>query len=102
MIAAELLKTRLNEGREPELYFWRDRSGFEIDFVIENNGLLDAVEVKSGRTVTGEFFRALARWKEIAGKDAGGTVLVYGGNEEYQREGHSILSWRNAARIARR
>lgn len=102
MIAAELLKTRLNEGREPELYFWRDRSGFEIDFVIENNGLMDAVEVKSGRTVTGEFFRALARWKEIAGKDAGGTVLVYGGDDEYQREGHSTLSWRNAAGIVDR
>lgn len=100
MIAVELLKTRLNEGREPELYFWRDRSGFEIDFLIENDGLMDAVEVKSGKTVTHEFFRAIGRWKEIAGENAGRTFLVYGGDEEYKREGHSVLSWRNAGGIA--
>ena len=100
MIAVELLKARLNEGREPELYFWRDRSGFEIDFLIENEGLLDAVEVKSGKTVTREFFRAIGRWKEIAGESAGKTFLIYGGDEEYEREGHSVLSWRNAGAIA--
>lgn len=102
MIATELMKTRLNEGLEPELYFWRDRSGFEIDFVIENNGSLDALEVKSARTVTGEFFRALGRWKEIAGKEAGKTALAYGGDDEYQREGHSIWSWRNSYQLALR
>ena len=100
MVAVELLKARLNEGREPELYFWRDRSGFEIDFLIENDGLLDAIEVKSGKTVTREFFRAIGRWKEIAGESAGKTFLVYGGDEEYEREGHSVLSWRNAGGIA--
>jgi predicted AAA+ superfamily ATPase len=100
MVASELLKARLNEGREPDLYFWRDRSGFEIDFIVENDGLLDAVEVKSGRTVTGEFFRGLERWKEIAGKNAGRTNLVYGGDQEYHREGHALLSWQNAAKIA--
>ena len=100
MVAVELLKARLNEGHEPELYFWRDRSGFEIDFLIENDGLLDAVAVKSGKTVTREFFRAIGRWKEIAGKNAGKTFLIYGGDEEYEREGHSVLSWRNAGGIA--
>ncbi|MDI9370092.1 MAG: ATP-binding protein [Synergistota bacterium] len=100
MVAVELLKVRLNEGLEPELYFWRDGSGFEIDFIIENDGLLDGVEVKSGKTVTSEQLRGLNRWSEIAGRDAGETYLVYGGDEEYQRDGHAVVSWRNAAGIA--
>lgn len=100
MVASELLKARLNEGIEPELYFWRDAGGFEMDFIIENGGLLDAVEVKSGKTVTGEHLRGLNRWGEIAGRETGETCLVYGGDEDCRREGHSVLSWRNAARIA--
>ena len=50
--------------------------------------------------MTREFFRAIGRWKEIAAESAGKTFLIYGGDEEYEREGHSILSWRNAGDIA--
>ena len=34
------------------LHFWRDRPGHEVDFVLEQNGKLVALEIKSGSTVT--------------------------------------------------
>lgn len=98
-VACELLKEQLNKGRTPELYFWRDRSGFEIDFLLPKGPVLDAVEVKSGKTVTGEFFRSLERWRDIAGNSAGNTCLIYGGEEEYRRNGHCVLPWKNAAKV---
>ena len=45
-VADELLKRYWNRGREPRLYFYRDRVGTEIDFLIEQNGVLEPVEVK--------------------------------------------------------
>jgi len=34
------------------LHFWRDRPGHEVDFILEQNGKLVALEIKSGSTVT--------------------------------------------------
>ena len=34
------------------LWFWRDRSGHEVDFVLEKNGALVALEVKTARQVS--------------------------------------------------
>jgi predicted AAA+ superfamily ATPase len=35
------------------IHFWRDRPGHEVDFVLEANGKLVALEIKTGSTVTG-------------------------------------------------
>ena len=35
-----------------KLHFWRDRPGHEVDFILEQNGQLVALEIKSGSTVT--------------------------------------------------
>lgn len=37
LIIAELLKQRYHNGKEPNLYFWRDHKGREIDLLIEHN-----------------------------------------------------------------
>ena len=35
-----------------KLHFWRDRPGHEVDFILEQNGKLVALEIKVGSTVT--------------------------------------------------
>lgn len=35
------------------LHFWRDRPGHEVDFILEADGRLVALEIKAGSTVTG-------------------------------------------------
>ncbi len=35
-----------------KLHFWRDRPGHAVDFILEENGKLVALEIKSGSTVT--------------------------------------------------
>lgn len=36
-----------------KLHFWRDRPGHEVDFILEADGRLVALEIKTGSTVTG-------------------------------------------------
>ena len=43
---AELYKSYLNEGLRPNLYYYRDRDGKEIDIVLEQDGKLYPMEVK--------------------------------------------------------
>ncbi len=42
----EILKSYWHNGKEPNIYFYRDKAQNEIDFVIEEGGVLYPVEVK--------------------------------------------------------
>ena len=59
MIISELLKERLNKGLQDNLYYWRDKTGNEVDVVIDNAGKLTAMELKAGETIAPDFFKGL-------------------------------------------
>ncbi len=69
MVISELLKGRLNSARKPNLYFWRDYTGNEIDLIAEWGGTLKAIEIKSSSTFQEDFtknihyFYALSKTK---------------------------------------
>ncbi len=49
-VFAEILKSYWNNGKEPNIYFYRDKDQREIDFIFETNGKLYPVEVKKTAT----------------------------------------------------
>ena len=92
-VIAELLKAVLNRAQHRSLYFWRDRSGLEIDALIDLAGTLHSLEVKSGATLTDDMFRALKRWRALAGAHAGSSFLVHGGSQRQERHAATVLPW---------
>ena len=94
LVIAEELKRRFNLGLPSNLFFWRDNIGVEIDLVIDCGRTLQPVEIKSGSTVTIDFFSGLKRWVSYAGKLAGQPTLVYGGEQSFTREEVAVVGWR--------
>ena len=45
-VVAEIMKTYLNCGKEPYLYYYRDKDAKEIDIVLEHDGVLNPMEIK--------------------------------------------------------
>lgn len=45
-VVAEIMKSYLNCGKEPYLYYYRDKDAREIDVVLEHDGMLNPVEIK--------------------------------------------------------
>lgn len=45
-VAAEIMKTYLNCGREPYLYYYRDKDAKEIDIILEHDGIINPIEIK--------------------------------------------------------
>ena len=43
MIISELAKEKFNQGRPPNLFFWRDKTGHEVDCLIEQGNELFAI-----------------------------------------------------------
>jgi len=61
-VAAEILKTQRHTGRRPEVYYFRDQQGLEVDFVIGGRGgTLLLVEAKASRTVKPSDARPIER-----------------------------------------
>ena len=85
-VVMEALKHRLNRGRQPQLWFYRDSSGLECDLLCEIGGGIAAVEAKSGSTLSGDHFASLHK---VAGVVPGvsSRTVVYGGAEPVQRSG---------------
>lgn len=87
MVVVELLKQRLNKGKPNNLYFWRNSRGNEIDVIIDNFDELIPIEIKSGKTITNDYFKGLKYWNTLTGFTGG--KIVYGG-QDYQKRSHGI------------
>ncbi len=92
-VISELLKVRYNAGETSNLYFWRDRSGHEVDLLIDHGTELSPLEIKSGQTINRDYFKGLEFWKKLAGKSAGKAWLVYGGDTPQTRSDVTVLPW---------
>ncbi len=45
-VISEIIKSYLNQGKTPRLYFYRDKDKREVDLLIEESGVLYPVEIK--------------------------------------------------------
>jgi hypothetical protein len=93
-VYSELLKAAANRADRPALFFWRDRAGLEIDFIIDRGTHLIPIEVKSGATFAGDWLEPLERWRGLAGDAAGPGWVIHGGEEEGSRRGIACVPWR--------
>lgn len=92
-VIAELVKSRFNHGERPNLYFWRDSNGNEVDVIAEQGTALMPIEIKSGKTVARDSFAGLDKWRALAGDAAIDPLLIYGGNGEYCQSGIKVTGW---------
>jgi uncharacterized protein len=93
MIVSELVKERTNAGKPVNLYYWRDKTGHEIDLIIDHGGKLLPLEIKSGKTVTTEYFNNLNYWNKLSGVKR--SMLLYGGDMRQKRSsGIEVWPWR--------
>jgi predicted AAA+ superfamily ATPase len=92
LITSELLKRLGHQGRHAQSWFWRDQKGHEVDLLIEEAGRIIPIEIKSGRTIQGEFFGGLEYWTKLSGGTAG--VLIHSGDARQERSnGIKVLPW---------
>jgi hypothetical protein len=93
-VLTELLKTYLNQGIEPDVHFWRDSAGNEVDLVIDHGTELVPIEIKSGETIAADFFKGLQYWRSLPGQADCPATLVSGGETSVRRREAMIYSWR--------
>ncbi len=99
LLIVEFLKYRLNRGLQPNLYFWRDNHGHEIDCLLDHAGELTPVELKSGKTMNKSYFDGLRYWNKLTAHPLDKSYVVYGGEQSLSTAFGQLLSWREALRV---
>ena len=110
LVFTELLIVWRHNGERPSVYFWRDRSGREVDALLDFPGARVPLEAKAGETLTRSYFKGLGFYRALqveassadgAEPEGGGPgaadapfgVLVYGGDDSGDHWGHTVRPW---------
>jgi uncharacterized protein len=98
-VVSEVYKALVHRGLAVDLYHYRESRGLEIDLIIDRGVAMDAIEIKSGATVSADFFKHLRLLPQRLGQARGPTpvrgTLVYGGEESQHRTDFRVLAWRD-------
>jgi len=77
-VYAEILKSWWNRGKQPRLYFYRDKDGREIDLLLIQDGAMYPIEVKKSASPRPDWVRPFHVPEYIeAGESRGGVVCLY-------------------------
>ncbi|HMN44182.1 MAG TPA: ATP-binding protein [Povalibacter sp.] len=83
IVCTDLLAWRELDTARPSILFWRTAAGDEVDFLIERNGKLLAIEVKATTNPGYNDSKGLRLFLEEYGTDALGGLLLHGGEETF-------------------
>ena len=83
-VITELMKQRLNQVREPRLYYWRDNAGHEVDLLCEATDSITPIEIKLGATIQADSWKGIDYYRALNSKASAG-IVIYGGEELQER-----------------
>ncbi len=94
LILIDLLKQRLNKGLQDNLYYWRDKTGNEIDVLLDLPSSITAIEIKAGATMNTDYQKGLLYFKNLAITKNIETILCYTGKTAQKRSnGILVKPW---------
>jgi len=99
LVVLELVKTRLNKGLEPNLYYYRDNHKNEVDIIYKQSNELIPIEIKASQTYHPDFLKGIKYYESIANSRAKTGYLVYAGAHEQSIGNIKILNFKHAHEI---
>ncbi len=99
-VISELLKNAWNRGASPDFYFWRDKTGNEIDLLVDQGSTKSLIEIKAGKTFDQDFLKGMNYYMQLDKKHRLKNWLVYSGDREWKSQGVNVINWKNLGKIA--
>lgn len=89
MILNEYHKSFTNKGQKPNLHFWREISGTEIDLILDQ----EPIEIKSSETIANDWLANINYWTKLTGLAKNKGKIIYGGEQTQLRSNGKIQGW---------
>lgn len=75
-VFSEIYKSYLNAGKEPPIFYYRDKDQKEIDLLLYQNGTLYPIEIKKALLPEKQLSRILMCWSQCASRKNSAASLV--------------------------
>jgi predicted AAA+ superfamily ATPase len=98
LVVLEALKARYNRGLTPNLYFFRDSQGHEIDLLHKQGSELIGVEIKAASTWSASFKKTLQHFDQKL-KTLAIRAVVYSGEALEFSDGIKSLSYKDVGQL---
>ena len=93
-VVAEIRKTYLNCGKEPYLYYYRDKDAREIDIVLEHDGILNPIEIKKTANPGTELVKVFELLdKASTPREKGAVICMKPGLSAIDRDNYIVPVW---------
>lgn len=93
-VVAEIMKTYLNCGREPYLYYYRDKDAKEIDIILEHDGVLNPIEIKKTSNPGTELIKVFDLLdKSSTPRSKGAVICMKPGLSAIDRNNYIVPVW---------
>ncbi len=92
LVILEILKSRLNRGTRPEMFFYRDTHGNEVDLVVRRARTLIPLEIKSAATFTPDFLKSIDHFGSVVGDRCAQGFVLYNGQEQHTLKGTQVMN----------
>ena len=93
MVINEFIKASLHSGQVPQLTFWRDSTGNEVDLLISEKGRQKAYEIKLGATYSSDDFKGIKIWAKLSGAMPGDCHVIYNGDRNFSTSFGEVIPW---------
>lgn len=94
LVINEFVKESLNKGEDPNLNFWRDSTGNEVDLLQTVGSKQNAYEIKSGATYSQDYFKGISKWAKLSGATSEQCYAIYAGEKSIKTSQGDVLSWK--------
>ncbi len=84
------MKQAYNAGKRPDLYFYRDSNGVEVDLVEHAGRKLFPTEIKSSATFSPDFCKNLEKFAERYSDKCEKPSVAYCGTDAFKFKGISV------------
>lgn len=91
----QFIKDGYNKGVNPDVAYWRDSTGNEIDLITTSGLDINAYEIKAGATFNNEYFKNLDKWGKLAALDKSHLNVIYNGDETLETSAGKLISFKN-------
>jgi len=98
LVISEIKKNRFNKNQYGEMYYLRDSAGNEVDLVLEKDGNLIPVEIKSSAQIRSSDLKNL-NWFQRLYRIKGGILITQSKENQELENGIMNIGWAEVANV---
>ncbi len=98
LVVIETLKAQMNRGETPELYYWRDKHGLEVDLIVPRGRQILPIEIKSAYTYHSSLATNIEKFCSLGG-DIVSPSVVYSGESIPSAQGIEFCNFKGIAKL---